>query len=362
MSDNSKPKCTFCEKTYSSKYTLETHIFNIHKIKIEKENNAGNIDLNVILKCSSKNCDFETIYKYEMKKHIKRCKILLFEKEREKAKKECDIEYNSLLIKLKNDHATDISRLKNELIQSQLLYEKQISSLKTEKNILQKELDKAQQMIQTLSEKAINRPSNITQQHNEIGNVRITNHLSDHKSYLKQLHPERVTEMLQLHFEKYFMDGQSGLARFVVEHIIRLKDGKMILCCTDPARKRFRFIDADGKLAEDVRAKMFRSKIKIPVREMCNEVFDRIIDRIKDEKKVKISAGDAGMEVEFLEKKIDMAERRFFEIRAFDGDDGTEFLNELTSLLRNPYETEYKEYDEYDEYDAYDENKDDDYL
>jgi regulator of replication initiation timing len=241
-----------------------------------------------------------------LKRHIKNCKYI----------KAVEIE--------RSKYEDEIKKLQEQLSKIKIEYEKQLS----ENNILQRELDKAQYMIQTLSETAINRPTTTTNEIGNVNNVKITNHLSDHKSYLRQIHPERVTELLHLHFEKYFMDGQMGLARFVVEHIIRLKDGKMILCCTDPTRKRFRFIDADGKLAEDLRAKMFRSKIKIPVKEMCNEVFDRIIERIKDEKKVKISSGEseAGMEI------------GFFEIRAFDGDDGTEFLNELASLLRNSYE------------------------
>jgi hypothetical protein len=272
------------------------------------------------------------MYKHELNRHIKKCLFLSTENEfQEKLKislKENREEVEELKSQIK-EYQEQLSKIKTE-------YEKRISELNIEKNILQRELEKTQHMIQTV----INRPTT-TNEIGNVNNVKITNHLADHKSFLRQIHPERVTELLHLHFEKYFMDGQIGLARFVVEHVIRLNDGKMILCCTDPSRKRFRFIDADGKLAEDLRAKMFRSKIKIPVKEMCNEVFDRIIDRIKHEKKVKISSGEseAGMEIEFLDKKIDMAERRFFEIRAFDGDDGTEFLNELASLLRNSYDT-----------------------
>lgn len=313
--------CSICQKSFKTKYTLSNHIRCVHK---KTDDLTEETDLTEF-KCESKFCKYSTMYKKEISKHIKKCNFIFAEQY-----------FREEFSKLKTEHANEISKLKNELIQSELLHEKQLSELKIKTEILQQELEKAQRMIQSLSETAINRPTTT----NDIGNlnhVKITNHLSDHKSYLRQIHPERVTELLHLHFEKYFMDGQSGLARFVVEHIIRLEDGKMILCCTDPTRKRFRFIDADGKLAEDLRAKMFRSKIKIPVKEMCNEVFDRIIERIKHEKKVKISSGEseAGIEIDFLDKKIDMAERRFFEIRAFDGDDGTEFLNELTLLLRN---------------------------
>lgn len=316
MGENNKNICTICNRVYSTKYTLSTHIRCVHKQCDVEE-----------FECKSKYCKYTTMYKKEIVKHIKNCNFIIAEEDF----KQVEIELKN---KIKSEYETCIEKLKKELLTCQT----QLSSLTTEKDIIQRELEKSQHLIQCLSERAIDRPSNVTnRQHNEIGNVKITNHLSDHQTYLKQVHPERVTGLLDLHFEKYFMDGQIGLARFVVEHIIRLENGKMILCCTDPTRKRFRFIDTDKKLAEDLKAKMLCSKIKVPVKEMCNEVFDRIIQRLKDEKKVKMSSGlGMEMEIDFLDRKIDMAERRFLEIRAFDGDDGTEFLNELAILLRNP--------------------------
>lgn len=165
--------------------------------------------------------------------------------------------------------------------------------------------------------------------------MKITQHLADHNMYLAQTNPQHIKAMMIEHFESYLFDGQPGLARFVVDHIIRMSDGKLILCCTDPARKRFRFVDADKRLAEDMRAKMLCSKLSVPVREMCTDVFYRIIGKLNEEKRMKISTDVGAMEIDFLERKINVAHDRYIEIRSFDSDDNADFLNELTVLLRN---------------------------
>lgn len=206
-------------------------------------------------------------------------------------------------------------------------------------------LENQVQMLSNFTKDAINRPTTISTTNNQqnIASVKITNHLANHKSYLAQLHPERVRNKLDQHLENYFFAGQQGLARFVVEHIIKMDDDKFILVCTDTSRKRFRFVNAEEELAEDMRAKILCSKLKTPVREMCNEVFDRVIARLKSEKKVQISQGAGAFDIDFLDKKLEYAEKKFIEIRSFDSEDNTDFLNELATLLRNPTEDDMKE-------------------
>lgn len=264
------------------------------------------------------------MYPAEMKKHLQKCMHVCTDRIRE----QLETEFEERQRKMSAHHDREIAETKS-------FFEQQLSAVRAENKVLQAELSKAQRLIQTLSEQAINRPTSVTHQQN-ISTVKITNHLADHKAYLSQTHPSRVRDMLDQHLENYFLDGQQGLARFVVEHIIRMEDGKMILCCTDPSRKRFRFVDADARLAEDMRAKMLCSKLKMPIREMCNEVFDRIMNRLRTEKKVMISSGAGAFDIDFLDKKLDYAEKKFIEIRSFDSEDNADFLNELASLLRNP--------------------------
>lgn len=81
---------------------------------------------------------------------------------------------------------------------------------------------------------------------------------------------------------------------------------------------------------------MLAKKLSIPVKEVCATVFDRIINRLSEEKSNKKSDGAGAFEIDFLDKKIDFASLKFLNIREFDTDVGNEFLTELASLLRGP--------------------------
>lgn len=281
------------------------------------------------LKCTSSLCTFATLYSAEWKRHTNKCALIVAERE-----------FQIQRDQLNSQHSVEIANIRSQYVREMNELHRSLSNVQTENRLLKHELEKAQQAAHSLAKDAINRPTttNNHQQNNQIGNVKITNYLTDHNAYISQTHPTYVKHMLDQHFETYFMDGQPGLARFLVEHIIKMSDGKLILVCTDTARKRFRFLNADGKMAEDMKAKMLCSKLSVPIREMCNEVFERVIAQLESDKKVKISNGCGAFEIDFLDKKIEWAGKKFIEIRSFNSgvDDNTDFLNELATLLRNP--------------------------
>lgn len=295
------------------------------------------------------------MYSQELKRHLQKCTFVLVERSMQDAL----LRFQSEISALNAKHQQHVEMLKNNLTfahQQQLTdlcihhdrdkseMRTEIAKLQTENQLLRHELTEAQLTSRKLAEQAINRPTTIAnnttnQQHNEIGsisNVKVTTYLSDFDTYQRQTDPQRVRQLLDQHLEQYFFDGQPGLARFMVDHVIRSQDGKMIMVCTDTSRKRFRFVNADAKLEEDLRAKMLAKKLSIPVKEVCATVFDRIINRLSEEKTNKKSAGAGAFEIDFLDKKIDFASLKFLNIREFDTDVGNEFLTELSSLLRGP--------------------------
>ena len=283
-----------------------------------------------------------------MKKHMLKCEYVLAENcyqiEKEKLVQELNCQHELEMKELNCQHELEIQELQKTLTQQQIHHaqeiqelQKIIATLQGQNTLLHSELEKSQTMLRTVTEQAINRPTSLTQNIDN-KNIKITNYLSDHSAYRAQTQPERVRHMLDMHLEDYFFDGQVGLAKFVVDHVIRLEDGKMILCCTDTSRKRFRFVDANEKIEEDMKAKMLCSKLSVPVREMCNSVYDRIVQKLTNEKNLKISNGVGGFAIDFLEKKIDLAHNRYMEIREFDAEENSNFVNELASLLRNPEE------------------------
>lgn len=49
-------------------------------------------------------------------------------------------------------------------------------------------------------------------------------------------------------------EGQQGLVKFTLDHILTNKDGNLVYRCTDSARKIFRYTDPNGKEIKDVGA------------------------------------------------------------------------------------------------------------
>jgi hypothetical protein len=277
-------------------------------------------------KCPSFLCSFVSTFSSDWKRHISKCPLIAWaqkwENEREVWEKQlADIHtyHQQQLAEIHTYHSHQLSEQK-------VAYDLQLSTIQAEKALLEKQLERAQSTV----EKAINRPTN-----NYTQNVKITNHLADHQTYQRQTDPNRVMELMDKHFEPYFFHGQSGLAQFIVDHVIHSGDGKMIMVCTDSARKRFRFVNADSQIEEDLKAKILTKRISIPVKKVCNTVFGRINSRLEAEKTSKIDSRAGAFEVDLLEKKIDLAFKNFMSIREFDCEESGDFLNELTGLLRS---------------------------
>lgn len=339
MSVEAGSLCTLCGKIMSNKSNLIKHVRCVHR----RSNMSNDVEDLTEFECFAEQCSFKTMYQADLKKHTQKCIFVLVNNAIHNEQEKNRIAIEQQLTTIRKQHSSEIATIKAQYVHELNELHRALSNVETENRLLKHELEKAQQSAHSLAKDAINRPTTTTNNHQQIGNVgnvKITNYLTDHNTYSTQTHPTYVKHMLDQHFETYFMDGQPGLARFLVEHIIKMSDGKLILVCTDTARKRFRFLNADGKMAEDMKAKMLCSKLSVPIREMCNEVFDRVIARLESDKKVKISNGCGAFEIDFLDKKIEWAGKKFIEIRSFNsgGDDNTDFLNELATLLRNPCE------------------------
>lgn len=355
MSSEAQHTCSLCSRTFANKYNLTKHLRCVHR-KLDENSDVMETEE---FRCSSRFCKYSTMYSSEMKRHINRCLILeaeqTFAKQLHEMQTQHDIQINSILSQKEKqnlEYQSKLCQLSSQCTKLQTekeMLEKQILKLETqlEKQIdkFELQMEKAQQTAQCLAERAIDRPTTVNsttnQQHNEIGsisNVKVTTMLTDFATYQRQTDPQFVMETARQYLEKYFFDGPKGLARFLVEHIIRSDDGKLILCCTDPARKRFRFVNADSKLEEDLKAKMLTQKISVPIKQVCHEVFDNIQKKLNTEKQMKIAANAGAFQIGFLDDKITIAGEHLLSIREFDYDSShnSDFLNELAALLRGP--------------------------
>lgn len=76
------------------------------------------------------------------------------------------------------------------------------------------------------------------------------------------INKNNFTEKIQKHFDKnYLVNGQKGVAQFVVEKILKDKDGKLMYICTDPSRQIYRFKGNDGIMERDIKAKKLTSAL-----------------------------------------------------------------------------------------------------
>lgn len=199
MSTETVYKCTICDKSLSSKYTLVKHLMYVHRCS--EENEEMTLEE---LKCPAQKCSYSTVYSNELKRHSKKCQFILTERE-----------ISTLMIQHEKELALcqeEIIKLNIEKQAIHVSYE-EITKLRTENEILQRELEKAQDMIRSFTEHAINRPTTTTNNQQNIGSVKVTNYLTDYETYQKQTDPDRVRALLDQHFEEYFFDGQLGLAQ-----------------------------------------------------------------------------------------------------------------------------------------------------
>lgn len=297
---NESFKCEYCEKKFTTKSTLIEH-----KCIIKEKQ-----------QCILYKRQYEEKEK-EIEKYVK--KIDQKDKEIEKYKRE--IEKNNEIF----CHKQEIENLKCKNYLDDI-FEKD-NQIKT----LNSMIENLNSTIKELAEKAIEKPSISKNINTNIKNFKnIQNILTDSTTYKERTDHKRITEIARNNIEEYFWKGQKGMAQFCVDHIVRTSDGKMILCCTDPARKRFKFMNADGDLKDDIEARIFTKDISIPIISVCEEMYNHIMEKIEEDNKD--SSSDKG----YLNIKREMAMQRYLEITHMDNNqENGDYKNELSLLLKS---------------------------
>ena len=133
-------------------------------------------------------------------------------------------------------------------------------------------------MLENIAIKAVDKP---TTTNTTINNIR--NSFSD-KYFVEDIKEEDIKRKCQSYLtEQVLLDGQRGIAKMCTEHIINTKDKKKLLISTDPSRNKFRYMDKNGNMKDDIDARTFIEKISKPIKEVADIVFDCVISDIKDE-------------------------------------------------------------------------------
>ena len=199
-----------------------------------------------------------------------------------------------------------------------------------DKTITKLELKIAQcdAFIQTLAREGSNK---VTTTHNTVNNT-IRNQLSSTYT-VDGLEPKQLEDtMRQYYTESDFFGGQKRLAGFCVDHVIKTPDNKMMVCCTDMARKKFKILDVQGNLKEDIEARLLCKKLTVPVKMITKEIYDTVIERIEKERD-RLSSDDRSRREKLLDDSM-RAQQVYMDNLNFDDlNYNQDFMHELCVLL-----------------------------
>jgi len=316
-------KCDFCDSIVSSKYVLKNHLLTNKSCL-----NIRNIEPSKKFIC--KGCDYMATDQQKFSLHCESCKsyqILLITEKLNKEHQDEIKEKNLTILNLKNqldkhdNYYIEYIKLKVEHDKLTEQYEKTITKLELK-------ISQCDTFIQTLARDGATKVT--TTNNNTVNNIR--NILSPTYT-LDKLEPKKIEEKIREHYSEHdFFNGQKGLAGVCVDRIIKTPDGKMMICCSDISRKKFKILDVNGNLKEDIEARLFCQQLKVPIQTVTKEMYDKIAERI-DKERERLSLDDRPRREKLLDDSM-RAQQYFIDIMNFDDlNYNQEFMHELCVLL-----------------------------
>ena len=283
--------CDFCKKIFTSKHILYTHQ-NSAKYCLEIQGRD-----NLAFECDY--CKKSFRVKQTLNDHYYACK--------EKAKHE----YASIFQNENQILKNQFSELKVSILQQKQEYEAKLLQQKQEyeakllqqKKEYEAKLEKFENAVISVAEAS--KTPTITY------NTNSNNHVNNNQ--ILNLSPEVVEPILR---EKLTFDiakqGQKGLASFVLNNMLKGPNGELKYKCKDTARQNFEYINKNGDVEKDVRAK-----------KLSQALVDGGVERIAGEVGSKEWRDDG--------EKYERYGEKVTEIVMLSADDST-FRNTLTAL------------------------------
>ena len=285
-------ECEFCKKEFSTKTNLSTHQ-KTAKYCLElqgKENEKFKCEFCIKLFTSNK----------RLFDHLQICKDKI-----KKESKENESKYIEENKRLKNE-IKKMERQTKEKIEEK---DKQTKEKLEEKDKQILELKSKLEKFENAVIAAASEPK--TSVKTTTNNVVVNNHTLN-------LSQEHVTKVLDEHFTKEVAaGGQKKLAEMVYEKMLKGPDGKSSYVCVDSSRHTFEFINNDGDVERDVKAKkltkaLINSEIQKKAAEVGNQIWTKADGHV-----------DSTM-YEYCSPKV-------MELACFERDD-SKFRSELSAL------------------------------
>ena len=222
-------ECQYCKNMFSTKFLLSQHqtkakyCLSIQGISVSEKNEN---------KYECKYCNKTLCSNDRLRSHFETCK--------EKLKNEYHDQYD----KLKNEYNIQNEQIKQENEKEQQQLRKVITEQLSTIAKLELMLEKANETIVEIAKqpKTINHSDNRVQ-------TSVTNNRFDINDITK------IGNVLDHHLTPDVMRrGQEGIAEMLKTHLLQTENGEPIYECTDVARQKFEFRNADGNIETDPKA------------------------------------------------------------------------------------------------------------
>ena len=201
----------------------------------------------------------------------------------------------------------------------------EIINLKSENQHLREQIESLQDKLTTVALEGVRKPTKITTTNNNVTQILSPFDL-DQKDILCII--EKKLD------ENSFLNSQRGIAKFCVDNILKTEDGKMRMICTDPARERFKYMDENGIIKEDIQARQFIEKIYPPIHQVGEKIHENILEKCKTQT-MKIEKGEDDTEKYVVKVKEEAAHNSWMDIRFMKSQTSNGTFRKELAILSN---------------------------
>ena len=295
-------KCSFCDKCFTSRHVQLSHESKCLKTLNEQMHTEKILLLENTIE--SKDAVLENYQKQVNYLQEQLAKVALNEQM-----------HTEKILLLENTIKSKDAMLEN--------YQKQV-------NYLQEQLAYLQEQFATVALAGVSKTAKITNNTTTNTTTNITQVLTPFN-----FDDDDIMDIVKHTFDEHtFLNAQKGVAKLCYEYIIKAPDGKLRLVCTDPTRERFRYIDTDGTMKEDFKARNFISKIFPPIHLVGREIYEKTIRRCNTLRD-KIDRGEDKTDKYLVTVREEAADKAWNEIRLLKSEESNKKLRHELALSTN---------------------------
>jgi hypothetical protein len=233
-------KCSFCEKKFSSKYILKTHI-NTAKYCIENRATDTPKTVVIIFKCEG--CKVELTSKQTLDNHKSKCVELINKKK--------DEEHAKNLLKKDEEHSKQIAILEKIILEK----DQRIKDLESK--------------LENIALKAVSRPNII--------NTNTDNRIQQTINNLIPITDEHLREQAQFLTLDHIKQGALGYANFACDYA--LKDR---ITCVDLSRRKIKYKNTEGQVVSDPEMTVISKKLFTAIQDKNSELVTQYKGQLRD--------------------------------------------------------------------------------